>query len=206
MSNILDIRSLSVEYHDGTHALNGVDLTWRATGQSHVRGYAIERKRTLPPSADSLWKTLDTVAATGVTADTVTYTFRDSIGTGGRVVYRVRALGARGQSALTAELPIVLSATDSREPVIPTQFDLCQNYPNPFNPSTTIRFDLPVRSPVTVTVFSMIGQRIAVLVDGELPAGRHEVRFDAASLPSGVYLYSMRAGDFVQHRKLMLVK
>lgn len=200
--------TMHVEFRSftGVFGVNGVDLTWRATGQVHVFGYAVERKRTLPLSADSLWKALDTVAIAGAATDTVTYTFRDSVGPGGRLVYRIRALGARGQSALTAELPIVLAAVDSREPVIPTQFDLCQNYPNPFNPSTTIRFDLPVASPVTITVFSMIGQRVTVLVDGELPAGRHEVRFDAASLPSGVYFYTMRAGNFVQHRKLMLVK
>ncbi len=190
----------------GVFGANGVDLTWRATGQVHVLGYAIERKRTVPPTADSLWQALDTVVVSGAAADTVTYTFRDSVGEGGRVVYRIRALGTRAQSAVTAELPIVLLAVDAPEPEIPTRFDLCQNYPNPFNPSTTIRFDLPVESSVSITVFSMIGQRIAVLVDERMPAGRHEVRFDAASLPSGVYFYSMRAGDFVQHRKLMLVK
>ncbi|MBK7259595.1 MAG: CotH kinase family protein [Ignavibacteriae bacterium] len=191
---------------NGGFTANGVDLVWKATGQSHVLGYAIERKRTLPESPDSVWRALDTVAATGVKADTVTYTFRDSVGPGGRMAYRVRALGTRGQFELSPELLIVLSAIGTEESVIPTAFDLSQNYPNPFNPSTTIRFDLPVESPVVITVYSTIGQRIAVLVDDRLPAGRHELRFDASSLPSGVYFYSMRAGEFVRHRKLMLVK
>lgn len=190
----------------GEFAANGVDLRWKATGQTYVLGYALERKRVLPLSADSVWKALDTVAATGAKADTITYSFRDSVGAGGRVAYRVKALGSRGQSQLSSEIQVVLAGTGSEEPVVPATFELFQNYPNPFNPSTTVRFDLPVESPVVITVYSAIGQRVTVLVDEDLPAGRHEVRFDATSLPTGVYFISMRAGEFVRNRKLMLVK
>ena len=81
---------------------------------------------------------------------------------------------------------------------------LGQNYPNPFNPSTTIRYGLPNRSHVTLTVFNTLGQQVAQLVNGDMEAGYHEVKFDASKLASGVYLYRMQAGSYVETRKLLL--
>ena len=83
---------------------------------------------------------------------------------------------------------------------------LDQNYPNPFNPTTTIRYALPQPSHVTLTVFNMLCQEVANLVDENQEAGYHEVRFDASGLASGVYFYRLRAGEFVQSRTLVLVK
>jgi photosystem II stability/assembly factor-like uncharacterized protein len=85
-------------------------------------------------------------------------------------------------------------------------FDLTQNYPNPFNPSTTIRYGLPQRSHVLLTVFNTLGQQVATLVQQEEEAGYHDVRFDASGLSSGVYFYRLTAGSFVQTRKLLLLK
>jgi hypothetical protein len=76
----------------------------------------------------------------------------------------------------------------------------------PFNPSTTIRYGLPERSRVTLTVFNSLGQQVATLVEGEREAGHHDVTFDASHLASGVYLYRLVAGEFVQARKLLLMK
>ncbi len=80
------------------------------------------------------------------------------------------------------------------------------NYPNPFNPSTTIRYGLPLRSMVTLTVFNALGQQVAILEQGEKDAGYHEVRFDGTGLASGVYFYRLRAGDLVQTRTLLLIQ
>jgi hypothetical protein len=88
----------------------------------------------------------------------------------------------------------------------PDGFILNQNYPNPFNPTTTIRYGLPQSSPVTLVVYNTLGQQVATLIEGEQKAGYHEVKFDASGLASGMYLYRIRAGDFVQTRKLLLVR
>jgi hypothetical protein len=88
----------------------------------------------------------------------------------------------------------------------PEAFLLNQNYPNPFNPSTTIRYGLPERSHVTLTVFNTLGQAVATLVEGEMDAGYHEVTLHASHLASGVYLYQLRAGAFVQTRKLVILR
>ena len=89
---------------------------------------------------------------------------------------------------------------------LPAAFGLDQNYPNPFNPATNIAFQVPENSRVTLEVYDVTGRRITTLVDDNLDAGYHEVTFDGTRLASGVYLYRMQAGDFVQTRKLMLVK
>jgi poly(3-hydroxybutyrate) depolymerase len=88
----------------------------------------------------------------------------------------------------------------------PTVFRLEQNYPNPFNPSTTIQYDVPSRTHVVLTVYSILGQRVAELVNAEKNAGHYETRFDARALASGVYLYRLQAGSFVQTRKLIVLK
>jgi hypothetical protein len=89
---------------------------------------------------------------------------------------------------------------------IPAHVALMQNYPNPFNPSTTIRYSLPHRTRVTLGVFNILGQQVALLQNGDQDAGFHEVRFDGSGLASGVYFYRIQAGDFVQTKKLALVK
>ncbi len=103
----------------------------------------------------------------------------------------------RGHTSLV--LPV------NAERPFPSSFTLLQNYPNPFNPSTTIRFALPQRSHVTLTVFNCLGQQVATLVQGEEEAGYHQVRFDGSGLSTGVYLYRLQAGSYVQTRKLLLL-
>jgi carboxypeptidase T len=88
----------------------------------------------------------------------------------------------------------------------PQAFALSQNYPNPFNPNTTFSYALPRSSMVRLTVYDMLGREVAVLVHDRKEAGVHEVKFDASGLASGVYLYRIHAGDFVQSRKLLLLR
>ncbi|NUM75710.1 T9SS type A sorting domain-containing protein, partial [candidate division KSB1 bacterium] len=89
----------------------------------------------------------------------------------------------------------------------PTLFGLFQNYPNPFNPSTKISFALPNAQRVTLKIFNLAGQQVAALPNNERkPAGNHELTFDGGNLPSGVYFYRLQAADFVETRKMLLVR
>jgi hypothetical protein len=89
---------------------------------------------------------------------------------------------------------------------IPKEYSLSQNYPNPFNPTTIIRFGLPHASRVSLKIYDVLGQEVATLVNEEKPAGVYDVRFNAAGLASGMYVYQLQAGDFVQTRRLLLLK
>jgi hypothetical protein len=89
---------------------------------------------------------------------------------------------------------------------IPSVFSLEQNYPNPFNPSTRIRFKISDLANVTLIVYDILGRKVATLVDDVLPAGEYSQIFDAGYLASGVYLYQLRAGEYVETKRLMIVK
>ncbi|NUQ43175.1 MAG: choice-of-anchor D domain-containing protein, partial [Calditrichaceae bacterium] len=89
---------------------------------------------------------------------------------------------------------------------LPTEFELYVNYPNPFNPATTIRYDLPVAGEVSLSVYNILGQKVAELVHGQREAGRHAVLFDASQLASGMYIYALKAGSFSKVQKMMLLK
>lgn len=92
------------------------------------------------------------------------------------------------------------------EKAIPTEFVLHQNYPNPFNPTTKISYSLPKTSLVQLKIFNLLGQEIRTIVNEEKSAGNYEVNFDASELPSGVYIYKMQAGSFVETKKMILIK
>ena len=89
---------------------------------------------------------------------------------------------------------------------IPSEFVLEQNYPNPFNPSTTIKFTVPKREYVNLTVFNLLGQKVETLISEEKNKGSYEVRFNASNLPSGVYFYRIRAGNSVKTKKMTLLR
>ena len=110
---------------------------------------------------------------------------------------------------------VVISGTagvdDEDEEIIPEQYCLSQNAPNPFNPTTVISFDLPRRCEATLEVFNILGRKVATLAEGELAAGRHRVVFDGNDksgepLSSGVYFYRLKTHEYVQTRKMTLLK
>lgn len=108
-------------------------------------------------------------------------------------------------------LPVVhfnnqVTVDTETETEMPAAFVLEQNYPNPFNPTTTIRWQMPDAAEVRLEVYNLQGQRVALLASGLHTAGTHSVSFDASRLASGMYVYRLRAGDFIQTRSMMLVK
>jgi hypothetical protein len=102
-------------------------------------------------------------------------------------------------------IPIVLDVEQVGSGV-PEVYNLSQNYPNPFNPSTTISFSLPKGSNVVLKIYDVLGREVATLLNGEKPAGNYEVNFDASKLSSGLYVYTINAGEFTSTKKMMLMK
>jgi pectinesterase len=101
-----------------------------------------------------------------------------------------------------------LSLVSINEPVrkTPVSFELEQNYPNPFNPSTKIAYNLTKADLVNISVYNMLGQKVKTIVDKPMSAGRHVITFNAGRLPSGVYLYRIKSGEFIQVQKMTLLK
>ncbi|MCB0263427.1 MAG: T9SS type A sorting domain-containing protein [Calditrichaeota bacterium] len=100
----------------------------------------------------------------------------------------------------------VITGIEHNNGVIPMATALQDNYPNPFNPSTVIPFDLRENTFVTLNVYDMLGRKVATLVNGQLGAGSYKVDFDAANLPSGYYIYDLKAGNFSASKKMLLTK
>ncbi len=108
---------------------------------------------------------------------------------------------AEGAYLLSVQCPQVAAAVEQ-----PEEFALAQNYPNPFNPTTTIDFSLAETGIAHLAVYNMSGQRVAILVNGLMESGAHSVNFNASSLASGVYFYTLQAGDQLATKKLVLMK
>ncbi|MFH1867322.1 MAG: T9SS type A sorting domain-containing protein [Patescibacteria group bacterium] len=119
------------------------------------------------------------------------------------------AVNTRITGTVNTNVPVysvVEALTDVPESTTPASFVLTQNYPNPFNPTTRINYALPGAVKVTLKVYDLLGQEVALLVNERQPAGNYEVTFDASNIPTGLYIYRLRAGEFTQTKKMLLTK
>ena len=156
----------------------------------------------------SIWAFADGAAP----ADTATWTFTtDNVAVGaGLPTFIIVGVTDDDSSAVHVdevwynETPTGMGISDDAP--IASSYELGQNYPNPFNPTTHIRFNIPETGNTKLTVFNIMGEAVANLVDGVVPAGGHTVSWNAANMPTGVYFYRMESGNFSQTRKLLLVK
>lgn len=111
------------------------------------------------------------------------------------------------QSGFLADTLFRSTVTSAGESAgLPKEYALRQNYPNPFNPSTTIRFELPRSSHVSLKLYNALGQEVATLVEGERAAGVYDVAVHSGRLASGMYVFRLTAGDFVSARRCLLLK
>ena len=167
------------------------------------------------PAPDALWYTLQVSTSPYFITYTVNQTNLSAtsfelsgLQTEATYYWRVSVTDSTGTSGWSESWSFIteaITSVDEREE-IPNKFTLIQNYPNPFNPSTMIRYGLPQGDHVRLDLFNLLGQRVALLVDGEFEAGWHETVFENPGLASGLYIYRLRAGSNVQSRKLILLR
>lgn len=174
-------------------SVNGAELRWITATETNNRGFEIQRSLN-----GAEWITAGYKPGTGTSAEQTEYTWTDNNAPEGTVFYRLLQYDYDGSMRIYGPVTAEISTV--------TEFSLGQNYPNPFNPVTTIRYSLAERGSVSLTVFDAQGSEVALLVSGARDAGRHEVQFDASSLPSGVYIYRLEAGTYRESRKLILLK
>jgi hypothetical protein len=124
------------------------------------------------------------------------------VSNGLRYTYTLIAVDVNG---VRDELATV-NATPNKDAAVITEYKLYQNYPNPFNPTTNIAFDLVENAFVSLRIYNLLGQNVATVTNGLMESGRHVVAFDATALPSGVYIYRLEAGAYVDQKKMMLMK
>jgi len=103
-------------------------------------------------------------------------------------------------------IPEILTDVKENQYAIPNAFYLEQNYPNPFNSSCAIKYSIPKSSQISLKIFNTLGQEIETLVSDEKPVGTYELNWNAANLPSGVYFYQLKAGEFISTKKMILLK
>jgi hypothetical protein len=102
--------------------------------------------------------------------------------------------------------PFASDVENEEDEYLPMNFELRQNYPNPFNPSTKIKYSIPQSSNVVIKVFDILGSEIETIVNEEKPVGTYEITWHAEGLPSGVYFYQLKVGDFIETKKMILLK
>ena len=168
-------------------------LNWRTATELNNSGFEIERKY-----ENQDWEKIGFVPGHGTTTERQAYSFTDKPKNKGKYLYRLKQIDYDG-SYKYSDIAYV-------DNLIPLKFELKQNYPNPFNPSTKILYSIPHTSNMIIKVFDILGNEIETLVNGEEQPGSFEVEFNASTLPSGVYFYRLRAGDFVDTRKMILMK
>ncbi|HEX2867768.1 MAG TPA: two-component regulator propeller domain-containing protein [Ignavibacteriales bacterium] len=145
---------------------------------------------------DSLWTVMDTLSS-GIASDSISAIAPDT----GRALW----IGTSNKG-ISVYTPPVSDVNDARSPGRIHSHSLSQNYPNPFNPSTKINYSIPKEEFVSLKIFNILGSEVATMVNEVKKAGSHSVEFNASKIPSGMYIYSIQAGEFRASKKLILIK
>ncbi len=174
--------------------VNGVvKLNWITATELNNSGFEIEK------SIDSFdWDNIGFVNGNGTTTEKHEYSYVDQNPVGEKSYYRLKQIDFDGTYKYSNIIEVELG--------LPTEFSLEQNYPNPFNPNTVISYRLPVISHVTLKVFDVLGNEIETLVNEEKPAGSYKITWYPENLASGVYIYQLRANNYIETRKMLLLK
>jgi len=184
----VELTSFSASYNN-----NKVTLGWITSSELNNQGFEVERK-----TQSSEWNKIGFVNGNGTTTETNSYQFIDNSISSNKYYYRLKQVDLDGTFEYSNIVEVDINTV--------TEFSLNQNYPNPFNPSTKISFTLPQTANVKLSVFNLLGEKVAELVNETKGSGFYEVDFNGSNLTSGMYLYRLEAGEFVSTRKMTLIK
>jgi hypothetical protein len=192
-------------------ASQSVVLNWQTATEVNNYGFEIEKSPSPTPSQregansplggkEGGWRTVGFVNGHGNSNSPKNYSFVDSNPPSGKVQYRLKQIDYDGKFEYSDVVEVSIET--------PAQFKLEQNFPNPFNPETTISYKIQAASKVSLKVYDVLGREVATLVDEYKQAGTYNSKLNTQSLElsSGVYFYTLRAGAFVQTKKLLLTK
>lgn len=169
-------------------------LGWETKTEVNNYGFNVERRIN-----EGEWNTITFIEGNGNSNSPKEYSYTDKdLFTGGsKFQYRLKQVDTDGSFEYSDAVEVE---------VVPTQYDLSQNYPNPFNPKTTIQFSLPKQTQLKINIYNMLGELVETLAAGTYEAGYHKVTFNASNLPSGTYIYRMESSNFIQVKKMLLIK
>ena len=203
--SIIVFGSIPVELSSFTAQLiNGkASLNWQTASELNNAGFEIEKTVFSPQSsvgddAKLKWTKVGFVTGRGTTTEINNYSFVDDRTAEGKTLYRLKQIDFDGTFSYSNEVEVEFTA--------PKTFSLEQNFPNPFNPETEITFSLAKSDNVTLKIYNILGSEVATLVNGFIEAGKHSVRLNASEFTSGVYLYTIKSGNFTATRKMILMK
>ncbi len=197
-----------------TLASNRVVLNWRTASEVNNYGFEVERAIKNEELEINNWEKVGFVQGHGNSSSPKSYEFVDTKPTSGKLQYRLKQIDTDGSFAYyetTAEVSNAVTSVDESQ--LPTEFSLSQNYPNPFNPTTTIKYNIPAvaLSPVegqhvSLKIYNILGNEVAQLVNKHQTPGFYEVEFDGCNLSSGLYIYHIKTKDYMDSKKMLLVK
>lgn len=190
---------IPVELKSFEAVVNGDDviLKWTTSSEINNRGFNIERI-TSDESDLQIWELLGFIDGNGTTSEFINYSFIDREAPAGKVQYRLKQIDYDGTFKYSKILEVEVKS--------PNSFVLFQNYPNPFNPNTIISWQSPAGVWQSLKVYDILGNEITTLVDEYKPVGKYEIEFSGQDLPSGVYFYEVKSGDFSDTKSMLLLK
>jgi hypothetical protein len=193
------VGSLPVELTSFTakQSVNGVELRWATATEVSNFGFQIERAYLSTQNNQTNWEKIGFINGHGNSNSPNNYSFIDDKPLSGKSQYRLKQIDKDGAFKYSSTVEVVS---------VSLKYDLAQNYPNPFNPSTLITYSIPASSNVVINVYNVIGELIKTLVNQYQEAGIYKVNFDAGSLSNGVYFYKIQSGNFVEIKKMLLLK
>ncbi|MFH1196273.1 MAG: T9SS type A sorting domain-containing protein [bacterium] len=181
---------------------NSVLLKWTTATEVANYGFEVERSEILNEVKNfngTSWEKIGFVNGNGTSNSPKNYSYEDRDVQSGDYLYRLKQIDINGQYEYSETIEVFAES-------IPGRFALEQNYPNPFNPTTKIKYSIPEDGIVSIRVFDVLGREINTLVNQKQLKGDYSVEFDASSLSSGMYIYQLRMNEFVQTKKMILLR